>query len=34
MEKDDYIVYPSAGVCQIIEVSPQSMDGIHTKINP
>lgn len=30
LKKDDYIVYRSAGVCQIVEVAPQSMDGVHT----
>ncbi len=29
-KENDYVVYRSAGVCQITEVSPQSMDGIHT----
>lgn len=28
--KDEYVVYRNAGVCRVIEVVPQSMDGEHS----
>ncbi len=29
-KKDDYVVYRNAGVCQIVEMESQCMDGEHT----
>ncbi len=32
MNQNDYIVYRTAGVCQIVEIAPQSMDGVNTML--